>query len=673
MMGRGRPLIVLRDGIKTSARYIVVLWCLALIAFIGIGSFTKARPGTLNWGPVLDVWAITLAISNINFNLGGGLGYIEIYQTVKGRLSTSNNPFVFDQDKIVNPQLVDQAIKAGAAIGPGGVKKAVAEEGGYVLIYGDDVGYSDFYELAFRLFGFNAFATHYLYVSILAGSFLLLVVARWRCSVSLALGAILIGSIFLATNSALMSPSVPAVASNRFLTTLALVPVLHLTLTLLDRAPLTAAQMVGCAGQVVAMVIAIGARSSGAWTILAFVAVSAVVVILRHAAALRSGIGLMRNFLSGQTLTIAVNREGLGFRVLALGALLFVGVLFLSVRDLRLDRVYSSDAVAPHHVRWHSAYLGLVLHPEWPLYKAFEKQPNVVTDQVAWEYYGRYGRVHGLPMVSRITSGTYPGGLTPIRLHDEVIRRALFAFVANHPLYVFELMTYYKPRVWVGIFGQIVGFISVYAYVSFVPFLLFAWFVFFGRGDKRVDVSEIYAALLVMWAFSLLPSLFAYPTLLAMGDNFAASIFLISSVFASANPSVAMWVQGFKRVRGVWMTGGGIVIFVLCVWLGSWLYDEGKRAIRIVDVTYTSACTRADIAMSGGTLPLRNEDAADFVSLACNGKIGKCSVPIEFRTGESSCEKGLEVRWRCGTGHAVGETRVVGLSGTQRLSLSCKR
>jgi hypothetical protein len=63
---------------------------------------------------------------------------------------------------------------------PEELKHTPKEAAGYVTTGAEDVGYADFYNLAFRLFGFSAFSTHYLYMTLLALSFALFAIVYRR-------------------------------------------------------------------------------------------------------------------------------------------------------------------------------------------------------------------------------------------------------------------------------------------------------------------------------------------------------------------------------------------------------------------------------------------------------------------------------------------------------------
>src|SRR6202034_4415292 len=77
----------------------------------------------------------------------------------------------------------------------------------------------------------------------------------------------------------------PSFADNRFLTTLAIVPLLHSIHTSLRQAPLTWREIVVLAAQILIMSFAIVTRAAGVWCVMAAVACAfAVVVGWRRAA-----------------------------------------------------------------------------------------------------------------------------------------------------------------------------------------------------------------------------------------------------------------------------------------------------------------------------------------------------------------------------------------------------
>jgi hypothetical protein len=659
-------------------RAAAVTWSLFLIALIGTGTFTKARPGTFIWVPTNDIAATSIAVSRIKFGLNGGLGHPEIAKKMQTFFNATDY-LNYDRSTIPltqNPEIVDRAIKAAAAMSHDEVKRGgVAENGDYLLFFAEDIGYVDLYELAFRLFGFNAFATDHLYTLILTISFLMFVIARWRSDISIALGTITIGAIFLATNSGIISFLTPRVTGNRFLPTLILIPLLHLVLTILDRRPLKAHEFVACMIQVVIAALAIRARTSGMWFILAIVAVAVAVALVRRPSLPQDLFRSCRKAWRDRIVSLQVDKQGGVFApfVIAAGAL---GVLTLvnAVQDARVDRVYFSDAIATHHVRWHSAYLALALHPEWPLYKQFEAQPNEFSDQVAWEYYVQYADLHGLPKRSRITSGTYPGGFTPLRLHEKVIRDAFFDFAFQHPRYMLELFAYYKPKLWLNVHSAIIRSIGLISLVLFAPLIVFGRLLF---KDDSIGSGELSLAILLVWGVSLIPSAFAYAAIHTIADHFCISVVATAVVaFLATDRKALASVAGAMRTRVALVLGAAMALVVAAIWVAVSLIYTPDAAIKVVEATYGLSCKDSPIRIPGTVVGVTPGNANRFSAASCNGKQRPCTLPISVRTlGDPApgCAKDFRIKWQCGTAEQIHETVVEGEANSKTVTLSCSK
>ena len=655
-------------------RAIAVVCSLALVAFIGTSTLTKTRPGALIDGPLGEFWAITIAISNVNFGLEGGLGYVQIFQKLHSFFSASADPFVIDKAKpLRDPQFNNQAIKAAGGMQRGDVKGGVAAEGDYLLYATDDIGYAFFYTLAFKLFGISAFATHYFYLLILVVSFVVFLATWWRSNIAIALAAITIGGIFLTANSAVISAAAPAVASNRFLTTLALLPMLHLLIGILDRGPLTFLQVLTCAVQAFVLACAIWFRSSGAWTGLAVVFAAVVMMIRAQPAALSSVVRGVGNAWRTRVIHVVIDSRSGVFKP-AVVSLLTIVVLAAgaSAQAGLLDRIYFTDAVLPYHVRWHSLWIGLVEHPDWPLFKPLDVQPDNLSDDVP-DFFWAYNALltQDEPLGMRATSGDYPGGLEPMRLKEDVEKMGFLTFVAHHPIYMLEAEAFYKPGHWILTVIDLVQSIPVASYLLCFP-LAIVGFLLFRLDVGNIERSDLYVVFAIVWLCSSLPSLVAYPVIYALGDCFCAFLMFASVVLLGADRNAFMSMRLGGRRTVLVLSAVAITIFV--IWgAGRWIYDPNK-VIRVVAATDEAGCAQAEIAVPGTLLTLKPERARDFAALMCNGRNGSCVVPAVRAVGgplPAQCASNFEVSYRCGTAGQVREASASGEGKKRRVVLSC--
>jgi hypothetical protein len=655
-------------------RAMAVICSLVLIGFIGTGTMMKARPGAFITRPVYDFWAITIAISNVNLGLQGGLGYPQIYQKLHSFFSNSESPYVFDNGKPYDdPQYNDQVIKAAAAMTNDEVKGGIAENGDYLLYLNDDIGYAYFYTLAFRLFGFGAFATHWLYLLILSSSFLVFVAAWRRSNSAIALAALTVGALFLATNSAAISPAVPNVSSNRFLSTLSLLPMLHLLMAALDRKPLTLLDVLFCAIQAVMLALAIWFRSSAMWAAIALLVVALVMICRARPAALTHVLLWTREMWRRRVLHLEIDSRSKAFRpafIAGMVAVVLVGGA--SLQDALLDRIYFSDAVFPKHFFWHSLWVGLVEHPDWPLFKPFDEQPDFRSDNVPYEVWTRDGIfVHGLPVNTPVTTATVGGRISPMRLSQDVERRAFLSFAASHPIYMLELEAYYKPRDWIVNFVKLARSVPVARYLLCFPLVILG-FLLFRSDDDAIDRGDLYVAFALVWLCSLLPSIVAYPIDWALGESYCVTLVFASVIVLGADRKAVMSMRLIGRQGAMFL--GAAAVAILAIWGASRLLYDPAKIIRIVEAEEKADCHEAEVVVPGTILTLRPDYARDYAALTCNGKIGSCTVPVRLVAHgplPSGCANEFEVKYRCGKEGQVREAAAAGEGNERRIVLSC--
>jgi hypothetical protein len=244
---------------------------LSLIAFVtlSIGAgFSSGMVGALTWGPTVDFWAMSIAISRNKFELPGYLGYREVAQVLANTLTTTKSDInVNDEgtrDLVRQPELVTLAISNAASLSKSDLKLADKKSGGYITTIAEDVGYVDFYSLAFILFGYTGIATHILYMLLLSVSIVAYISQFKRDSICLFLLGISVVSLFLVTNSNALNESVPSIASNRFTSTLGIIPLAHLLILMVpnNRTNIRIKLLVF---QAAILVFSILCRSSGQW------------------------------------------------------------------------------------------------------------------------------------------------------------------------------------------------------------------------------------------------------------------------------------------------------------------------------------------------------------------------------------------------------------------------
>src|SRR5467141_2076686 len=190
--------------IDAVVRLLGLAWSAALIGLMATGTFSPARIGTMTWGPAHDIWSAAIAISQINFGLSGKLAYREIDQAIANEVTRSKNTWDVMDDTtrglLKDPAAVTRGLRAGAAVKRDAISVPATKEG-YVTDWCEDLGYADFYNLAFRIFGYDAFSTHWLYISLLALSYLLFVAVFFRDNSAIGTLTLSTTALFLVSSS----------------------------------------------------------------------------------------------------------------------------------------------------------------------------------------------------------------------------------------------------------------------------------------------------------------------------------------------------------------------------------------------------------------------------------------------------------------------------------------
>jgi hypothetical protein len=497
---------------RSAIRSLGVLWSAVLICFMATGTFSTARIGAMTWGVAHDVWSATIAISQINFRLPGKLGFHEIEQAIANQVTSTKSVWnatdAASKALANDPEAVTRGLKVGAAVKESEIVIPDSKQG-YLTDWCEDLGYADFYNLAFRLFGVNAYSTHWLYFSILALAFGLFVTTFWRDEVAVTSVTLLITALFLISTSSLFSEKTPSFAANRFVSTLAVIPLIHLVFVALRSEAIDWREFAGATVQAMLLVLVIAARSSAQWCAIAIVGSTIVVSSIRYWGKERS-----------QRLVAWLTQKDIR-RLRVVGGLV-VGLFVVgAVRPSLIDERYFWDDNMPHHLTWHSAYLGLTFHPEWPLMKPYADLPDSYEDSVAFGLF-----THRMQETGRPYAASWRPGYYLAREHEKLMRSEYLRFVWDHPRYMLELMLYEKPKLFLKIVEQTIISIKVEGWVSAFPSLLLsAALLLLARGGRRI--SECVAGFGIIWCSSMLPMLWAYPAPHVAADQNLTTLFLM--------------------------------------------------------------------------------------------------------------------------------------------------
>lgn len=514
-MSRQSIWIPARLKAETIIRASCAVWSIVLVVLLSFGVFSSARIGTMTWGPSHDIWSAAIAISQIKFGLSGELAYKEVEHAIAAEVTSKGNAWDILDDKtralLRDPAAITRGLKRAVALRKDQITVPATDDG-YVTDWCEDLGYADFYNLAFRLFGFNAYSTHFLFVAILLLSVLLFQACFIRDSLPMATLTLAVTALFLLSACPLFEDQLPSFAANRFLSTLGLIPLLHLIHGALDRRPLTVTVVGTIAIQAAILAFVTAARGSTIWCMFALAAVLIAMVLFRSRQ-------LSWNWLTLRRLCAAWRPTDRSLtRLVITGVLAFAVIAgFNGVRHEQINERYFRDDNLPHHLFWHSAYLGLNLNPDWPKYKPYPDVPNT-GDGAGFTTFAHRMQERGEPVIST-THELYADKYLRARTYETVIRSEYLSFIIRHPTYTLRLFFYYKPITLINLLRELIGSVPFDAGgLALGSILLVLALVTLAPGVGPSSYAESGVSLAIVSLSSLLPVLWAYPDVHLMGD-----------------------------------------------------------------------------------------------------------------------------------------------------------
>ena len=388
---------------------------------------------------------------------------------------------------------------------------ARVDDGTLVFVHTADLGLIDFYKLSFRLFGYNVQGFYKTYFLILAASVVLFFAAFWpRAGILLCVNCV-VGGIFLAICS--LDYGIDTVSSDRFIGTLVLGPVLHLTLLLWMQPPFTGigAACAALQAALIAFVISMHSASAWAYVPLCTSAVAAAFVNIKP---------LWRSRPASLVVWRAVTWPML------LTALTLVAVS--SYQSLRTHPAYSVlDETYPKALFWYSVASGVSqgLHID----RLFPAIRRLRDDAVPLRLAGKYlEKTIGFPSEGAsyyFSSPIFPP-LGRVRLYERVLRAAYLDFVKRHPLYMAYLAFVVRPVIIVrSLAGSLAAVVLGYpAYVLSLELTFFAAIGISGLGirpstEQKVATVAVAGLALAITVFAMV----VYPEAGTLNELFAGS------------------------------------------------------------------------------------------------------------------------------------------------------
>jgi hypothetical protein len=521
----------------TPLRAAILAYCVVLYALIAMGAFSTQRIGAMTWGPTTDFWAAAIAISDIELGMGGGLGRRELSFAQAQVLSTSGDDKAVHDDetrqRVLDPALVTQAFQDAAAIDPASLEPLPFDSEMFVTTVFEDIGYADFYNVAFRLFGYDAFSTYKLYMSLLGLTVVFFMVGQWRSPFGLSVLALgLSGLLLLTTSLVFAGPGIPSIAANRALGTLAMLPALYIIVASFEEPPARWLARLATGLQILLFAFFVFLRTSAIWAVVGLAALLVVVVCIR-------ALAVGKNHRNDSFLLAFLEPIWVRRAVYVLGASLIAVTGYSAIRTSQLHFLYDTDDILPHHLRWHSAYIALVHNPAYVKHPDFFGADGETGDNVAWSAYRNYmaSKFPGSPARSKVSGGHKS------RLHEHILKEKFVEFAKANPRYMFDLYFYYKPLRYLAAIKQVIASVPAIAWLIAAP----TWGMFvlslLSVGAARPGIRVI-PAVALLFAASFAPFVWAYSSPHTMFDHFVIMIVLFFMLTGwGASALISRWRQ----------------------------------------------------------------------------------------------------------------------------------
>jgi hypothetical protein len=317
-------------------------------------------------------------------------------------------------DNLRDPALINRAIEKAAELRADPAQSVQQFGNG-----GEDMGLVDFARISFALFGFRVESFYYFYFLVLAISFGCAAAAFREQPGVLASFVALALALPPLFASSILDFDVDGILDPRFLSTLAVVPAMHLALAALTRQPRTRLFISLAACQACILVFAYWTRSSALWAVLALFALAAPLAIgpgARRREYLRTlwPVGLLLALMGAHVVYAAISLHG----------------------------IYRTGNERPYHALWHAVVSGLQVHPEWKA-KYGARFEHAEFDEVSGAVAREYLRRHP----PKNPDAVY---LTADRKHlrigaaESATRKAFFDFFISDPVFVLETFFIYN-------------------------------------------------------------------------------------------------------------------------------------------------------------------------------------------------------------------------------------
>ena len=400
------------------------------------------------------------------------------------------------------------------------------------MIY-SDIGYVDFTEWSFRLFGLKIEALYYMFFLILSFSTFVYLIAFWSDLVPKTVLLLTLFSFIVELHTDIFSLHMPSFTGLRHASVLALIPAWHFAFLIIYRRPASVVNLVTTFIQLAVLLLAIKTRTTAAW-----------VLVLLAVLSVGLAISAWRRMPAERRTWLPLVRSAIKWPI----ALVFVGVfLHGAFANSRLHPVYFTDDVLNYHEFWEGAYIGILkmapelIPPDSKALETFRSTHNA--DQAGYtaaaEYLIQSRFMRPPPDFPR----SYPPGfISPwtggpkFRLNNEIMRHVVFRLAARRPLGMLKLYVLTKPYYTVASVVTALG----PARLGW-PWLLFAGglvgFIVVGLAGGGLDhfpSGQAMALVAASLPFAALPNLWTHAEHHVIADVFLVTLTLLQLLICSA-------------------------------------------------------------------------------------------------------------------------------------------
>lgn len=437
---------------------------------------------------------MSIAISNMEYGLTEYRGYKKIQQLF--------TPFYRKYGYATDFSQINEAIEKALKV------NNVESEGMHLM--SNDMGIVDFYRLGFRIFGYTAESTFYLFHMLFGLSVIAFMVTFFKRHELLFILLLFVCSYLVVIQTPELK--IESLTDARFYTILTLLPSFYLALLFLRKRRFDIIALAGSIVQVFILIFAIHGRSPGINQI-AFLA------------------GLLLVIFAFSYLIRKENIKKIVLSRICVWPLviLFIGLVLLKMHlAINLNHAYTS--VTAKHPFWHSVYLGLGDHPDSKEIIGFDTYNN---DRKGFELVERLAPQKGLTFDIDSAIYNYEWSVPPdndkeIRFLDDnyeaIVKEEILRIFKENPGFVINSFLYKIPLFLKVYFGSSdIDYLYLPAekrYYTFgaLPFVIKGYLlliVFSGALlVRRVPINNwliCFGILILQFVFALIPALLGTP------------------------------------------------------------------------------------------------------------------------------------------------------------------